>query len=134
MVYLKVDFRTRCCSEPAGPSGGLALQDVKEKARPFLPQRHGAQMAVHFYRNIPPWWDLCPEKGSHAAPGPRTGTRGGCLVIQEGVNEEPPGRTSLLSLQDSTSTMKLQAACVVLQKCSVFQREGCDSSAWARMQ
>lgn len=37
-------------------------------------------------------------------------------------------------LQDSTSTMKLQAACVVLQKCSVFQREGCDSSAWARMQ
>ena len=130
MVYLKVDFQTRCCSRPAGPSGGLALQDVKEKARPFLPQRHGARTAVHFYRNVPRW-DLCLEKGSRAAPGPRTGTRGGCLVIQEGVSQEPLGRTSLLSLQDSTSTMKLQALFVVLQKCSIFQREGCDSSSWA---
>ena len=71
-------------------------------ARPFLPQRHGARTAVHFYRNVPRW-DLCLEKGSRSAPGPRTGTRGGCLVIQEGVSQEPPGRTSLLSLQDSTT-------------------------------
>lgn len=59
------------------------------------------------------------------------------LDLVEGAwwfSREPLGRTSLLSLQDSTSTMKLQAVSVVLQKYSVFQREGCDSSAWAGVQ